>query len=360
MAFLLQTSSGMKKIILSVSSLFILSPSAYGDSPPCVGKAHAPLGTICKTTSGFLFQRDQSPATGELGWRDLAANKVWYDQVSTKTGRISAKNFCDSKPGQKLPSKTDIRVADYHGFQEVFPNIKSRWIWSELTTVSNHNGSFRYIGENKQMYFNRDWDSAGALSAAADDISDQGFETAYCVNSGEATISQSLPPCLGTQLSKATEACVTSADVVFRRYQDPKTGKQGWLDTAANKVWFDFIYQKFLDLKTQRISFELLNTGKDEKALATFCKEQGQTLPSVEDFLVAEAHEFREALNDVGDFQFLSSAPVEKENVEVFGTDEFNLGRSYYRYLSHYDPRIYGKQPGILAARCVGANPALP
>ncbi len=121
-------------ILVYLSTALLLAKSHAALALPCLETklVEQPVGTICETSSGHLFQRVD--IEGKLGVKDLAEEgTVILDDISpdTLTGE-QGKAYCESKPGQRL-----IRL-------EEFVNLFEKAAFEALTVLE---------GEATERYF---------------------------------------------------------------------------------------------------------------------------------------------------------------------------------------------------------------
>ncbi|MEK6774862.1 MAG: hypothetical protein AABY64_13040 [Bdellovibrionota bacterium] len=122
------------------------NPITYcGDIDP-----KAPLGTICSpfgnsTDGTFIRVKNEE---GALGWQDKGeGGKIWFDDIRKGVDHIEATDFCKQKKGQVLPSREDFSLAEKHGFQTIFRDLRVKtprgfpWYWSS-SFHPNYPGTF--------------------------------------------------------------------------------------------------------------------------------------------------------------------------------------------------------------------------
>lgn len=154
--------------IVTLLSVGGFAKTALGAYPtPCVdmteeARRSAPVGSVCLTSRGYVFQRITDEAIG-AAWVDLASGVRWMadhqeDVYSNDGGRIEngviigspADQDCRDSGG-RLPSREEFALAESHGFREVLLGMRKSSPWGS-GSLSFWSSSFHSTDELGYTY----------------------------------------------------------------------------------------------------------------------------------------------------------------------------------------------------------------
>ncbi|MBI2605204.1 MAG: HEAT repeat domain-containing protein [Deltaproteobacteria bacterium] len=121
-----------------------LTAHGTGSAEPTAEKDF--LKSAVVSHAGVEFEPVKNPKTGESGWRDTVTGKVWYESKNTPSGQYGAEMDCSEKPGQELPSKADLVLAEQHGIRDVLKNMNDHWFWSSSLGPDGTRDAYVFVG----------------------------------------------------------------------------------------------------------------------------------------------------------------------------------------------------------------------
>lgn len=153
-------------------------------------------------------------------------------------------------------------------------------------------------------------------------------------NSATSKQKQIIPNCSGIDLKKTNlgTICLTSTGYQFKRVR--ADGILGIQDLNENgKVWFDAINHSYHIAEAR-----------------SYCSNVEQSRPTKEDFVLAEAHGFREAFNDDMQGFFFSSSLAPSDHLGIPVRYIFDGERGRLMFSNHFSNNADSK---MYSSRCV-------
>ncbi|HBQ20617.1 MAG TPA: hypothetical protein DD708_01640 [Deltaproteobacteria bacterium] len=159
-----QINNSIRKLILKTKNEIVVEtpppPKACADAS--VNLRNAPIGFKCITSANVIFERAEKEGFGEA-WKDLQTGLIWSDRNSSeqclnvideiKDGIILhsvATRICE-KMGGTVPTASDFKIAETHGFREALPHMKDHQYWSSSVHLNNADQDL-FNGEDGRLY----------------------------------------------------------------------------------------------------------------------------------------------------------------------------------------------------------------